>query len=367
MDGNFTHEGVTADLEAMKRAGLGGFVFMEVDAGVPKGPMKFMSPEWQELFVHMVREAERLGLQVTLNAGPGWTGSGGPWVRPEQSMQHLAGASLEVVGPTNFCAVLPRPKRRLAFFGDSSLPTELENARNEFYRDEAVLAFPTPAGDERINEIDERALYVRAPYSSMEGVKAFLTTAAQFSNAPPETVIDPNRILDITSWLRDGGRLEWEVPPGKWTILRMGRTSTGANTRPAPSAGIGLESDKFDRAALDAHFESFVAPLLRRLEPRTKGAGWRSLHIDSWEMGAQNWTAGFRDEFKRRRGYDCLIPSDDDRPDRRVAGDFRAVPVGLTADVPGTGDCESRRTPEETRKKARPRTLDRAVRHEPLR
>jgi hypothetical protein len=306
MDGNFTREGVTADLEAMQRAGLGGFVFMEVDAGVPKGPMKFMSPEWQELFVHMVREAERLGLQVTLNAGPGWTGSGGPWVRPEQSMQHLVGASLDVVGPTNFFAVLPRPKRRPAFFGDSGLPPELERARDEFYKDEVVLAFPTPTGDERIDGIDERALYVRAPYSSMEGVKPFLSTAMQFTNAWPETVIDTRRVLNLTAQLRADGALEWEVPEGKWTILRMGRTSTGANTRPAPAAAIGLESDKFDSEALDAHFEAFVAPLLRRLEPRVKGMGWTSLHIDSWEMGAQNWTAGFRDEFRKRRGYDCV-------------------------------------------------------------
>src|SRR5437867_9240001 len=69
MDGNFTREGITADFEALNRAGIGGLLFMEVDVGIPRGPVKFMSPEWRKVFRHMVAEAERLGLQLTVNAG----------------------------------------------------------------------------------------------------------------------------------------------------------------------------------------------------------------------------------------------------------------------------------------------------------
>ena len=60
MDGNLSREGITADLEAMRAAGLGGVIIMEVDVGIPKGPVRFMSPEWRALFKHVVREAERL-------------------------------------------------------------------------------------------------------------------------------------------------------------------------------------------------------------------------------------------------------------------------------------------------------------------
>src|SRR5574341_246915 len=67
MDGNLSREGITADFEAMQRAGIGGLIMMEVDVGIPRGPVNFMSPEWQRLFVHAVREAERLGLHMTLN------------------------------------------------------------------------------------------------------------------------------------------------------------------------------------------------------------------------------------------------------------------------------------------------------------
>ena len=93
MDGNLSRDGITADLEAMKRAGIGGVIICEVNVGVPRGPVEFMGPEWRRLFVHVVREAERLGLEITLNAGPGWTGSGGPWVKPELSMQHIVASA----------------------------------------------------------------------------------------------------------------------------------------------------------------------------------------------------------------------------------------------------------------------------------
>ena len=85
MDGNLTREGLTADLEAMRAAGIGGAIFLEVDLGLPRGPVKFMSPEWRQLFAHAVHEAERLGIEIILASGPGWCGTGGPWVKPEQS------------------------------------------------------------------------------------------------------------------------------------------------------------------------------------------------------------------------------------------------------------------------------------------
>jgi hypothetical protein len=351
MDGNVSREGITADLEAMQRAGIGGVIIMEVDVGIPKGPVKFMSAEWRQLFKHAVKEAERLELQITLNAGPGWTGSGGPWVEPVQSMQHIVASAIEVVGPTNFSAVLPRPTPRKPYFGTNGLPAELLRAQAEFYRDVAVLAFPTPAGNERIADIEHKALYVRDPFSSMPGVKPFISTSADFPAVTEGAAIPSGKILDLTDRLDANGRLTWNAPRGNWTILRFGRTSTGANTRPAPAPGLGLECDKFDKAALDAHFEQFVGSLLRevvvgqpsrlpqsrrpsRLPVGTAGgtpaatvagkdarattlaggdacatiksSGWTSLHIDSWEMGAQNWTAAFREEFRQRRGYDLL-------------------------------------------------------------
>jgi hypothetical protein len=307
-DGNLSPEGITADIEAMKKAGLGGVMIMEVNVGIPQGPVKFMSPEWRGLFKHVVDEAERCGIEVTLMSGPGWTGSGGPWVRPEQSMQHIVGIPTVITGPMRFEGLLPRPERRPAFFGEGHLPADLEKAKNEFYRDVAVLAFPTPAEKDSIQDIDEKALYFRAPYSSQRGVKPFLPSPAAYAGPRAGAVIRRSEVIDLTGHLSPEGRLAWDVPKGKWTIVRFGRRSTGANTRPAPVPGLGLECDKFDTAALDAHYDAFIGALLREIGQRKKssGGGWTMLHIDSWEMSSQNWTGAFREEFGRRRAYDLF-------------------------------------------------------------
>jgi hypothetical protein len=73
MDGNFSREGVTKDLEAMKEAGIGHVLFLEVNVGVPRGKVDFLSEEWQERFAFMVHECERLEIGITLGIGPGWT------------------------------------------------------------------------------------------------------------------------------------------------------------------------------------------------------------------------------------------------------------------------------------------------------
>jgi hypothetical protein len=266
-----------------------------------------MGPRWQELLCYAVKEAERLGLELTVNASPGWTGSGGPWIRPEQSMQHLVASQTNIAGLSHFEGLLAKPAPRQPFFGEGTLTPELKKARDDFYRDVSVLAFPTPAGQARIADIDEKALYYRAPYSSQPGVKPFLPAPAEYAALPADQCIAPNRIVDLTRNLSPDGRLEWDVPEGNWTVLRFGRRSTGQTTRPAPLPGLGFECDKFDPAALDAHYAAFIQTLLRGLGPRKPGqGGWTMLHIDSWEMSSQNWTARFREEFQGRRGYDLL-------------------------------------------------------------
>ena len=307
-DGNLSREGITADIEAMQRAGIGGLMIMEVNVGVPQGPVKFMSTEWRALFRHVVQEAERCGLQVTLMSGPGWSGSGGPWVRPEESMQHIVGATKQLTGPMRFEGFLPRPKRRPSFFGEGHLPPALEKAKDEYYRDVAVLAYPTPPKKESIPRLGEKALYFRAPYSSQRGVQPFLPSPAAFPPSRAGTAIHPSDVIDLTGHCSPGGRLAWNVPKGKWTVARFGMTSTGANTRPAPVPGLGLECDKLDTAALDAHYKAFIGTLIREIGPgkTRQGAGWTMLHIDSWEMSSQNWTGAFRAEFGKRRGYDLF-------------------------------------------------------------
>ena len=307
MDGNMTREGLTADLEAMKTAGIGGTIFLEVGIGIPRGPVEFMSPEWQSLFKHAVAEADRLGIEIAVGTGPGWCGSGGPWIKPDLSMQHTVASETVTNGPVRFDAVLPRPQPRTPFFGMATLTPGLKAQWQTFYKDVAVLAYPTPQGQARLADADEKALYYRAPYSSQPGVKPYLPAPADHAVIPAEQCVATERVLDLTSKLDASGRLVWQVPPGNWTIMRFGRTLTGQTTRPAPEPGLGLESDKFAAAAIDAHLAAFTDKLLAAAgKKRRPGRGLTALHFDSWEMSSQNGSAAFLAEFRKRRGYDPL-------------------------------------------------------------
>jgi hypothetical protein len=287
--------------------------------GVPRGKVDFLSEQWQDLFGHAVKECERLGIFITLGIGPGWSGSGGPWVKPEQSMQHLVCSSVEVTGGSNQTVTLPKPAPREPFFGEGGLTPEVKKQWQEFYNDVAVLAFPAGAtrigtdhtpgnayGNLNMHEIDEKALYYRRPYSSADSVKQYLPLFEAFTAKPDDKAVNKNNIIDLSSKLKADGTLNWDVPEGKWTIMRFGSRATGAITRPAPFPGLGLEADKFDTTAMAAHLEHFTGKLFRHIgfQKANPAGGLQMLHIDSWEMGAQNWTPHFREEFTKRRGYD---------------------------------------------------------------
>lgn len=195
LNGNLNGKEMTADLESMKAAGLGNLVFLEVDIGTPPaGPVKFMSPNWQELFVQSVRDAERLGIDISLGIGPGWCGSGGPWVKPEQAMQHLVFSSVDLKGPQRYSAKLPVPPQRR---------TPWHSMASPFYEDVEVVAFPSRKP--LITDIDEKALFNRDPYSIRHAIKSpvkpYLPTSASYVEPGPT----PDRLAALLSLLQSCG------------------------------------------------------------------------------------------------------------------------------------------------------------------
>jgi len=308
MDGNIDKKAITEDLEAMKQAGIGYALFLEVNVGIPRGSVDFMSEEWMELFAHAVREAERLGIKIILGSGPGWAGSGGPWVKPEQSMMHIVAADTVVTGPVLFDAQLPLPAPKKPFFGENTLTPELKELRDNWYEDIRVLAFPAPEKQNKIENLDEKAFYYRAPYTSQPDVEPFILPFDS-TKETTEPSVKKDKIIDLTLIYQGNGRLTWNVPPGRWVIIRFVKRNNGAVTRPAPLPGLGFESDKFDTAALGEHFRAFTENLIKKVNKGRKSSspGWTMLHIDSWEMGAQNWSHRFIDEFIARRGYDPVL------------------------------------------------------------
>ena len=287
MNGNITKEGITADLEAMKRVGIGGATIVNADCGIPAGPVKFLGPEWREMVRHAAREADRLGLELCLENCAGWSSSGGPWNTPEHAMQRVTTSEQKVKGPVHFSGVLPSPPSRL-----------------DYYRDIAVLAFRTPEGEDGTGK---QLLIDNIAAKSGENGK-FVSSSPAKGRVAADLVVPHTGIVDLTSELQADGRLEWDVPSGDWTILRLGYTPTGVKNHPAPVEGTGLECDKFSREALDAHWAGFVQKVLDDLGPLAgEGKALNNVLIDSYEVGGQNWTPQFRSEFQKRRGYDPLL------------------------------------------------------------
>jgi hypothetical protein len=130
LNGAASKEGITRDFEEMKKQGIAGALLFdagETGPDAPQGP-HFMSPKWRELYKHALREANRLGLVLSVNLCSGWN-AGGPWVTPEHAAKKIVGAATIVKGPGRVRVSLPQPEQVQGF-----------------YRDIAVLACPVPPG-----------------------------------------------------------------------------------------------------------------------------------------------------------------------------------------------------------------------------
>jgi hypothetical protein len=379
MNGNVSREGITLDLEAMKRAGIGGAMVFDGGAYLPEGPVGFLSPQWRGLMTHAIREGDRLGIKVGMHNAPGWSSSGGPWITPDRAMQQLVWSETTVSGPGAREVVLEKPRANLGY-----------------YRDAMVLAFPASAGEESsyqemlkhtdrtrdsmtlefaatfearavtvfpafngrfpnvvIEASDDGTAYRRITAISNPGrhgiqppaVASFPPVRARFfrasgsgagdladvvlhhtariedwnykanfayrvgrqmempSPANGDDAIDPKAVIDLSSRVDSQGHLKWDVPAGAWTVMRIGQTATGQLNVSASAAGRGLESDKLSREATDFHFQSVIEKVLADAGPLA-GKTFRTVAIDSYETGLQNWTAAFPEEFRARAGYD---------------------------------------------------------------
>lgn len=262
LDGAVSKEGLTKDLEEMKEKGIAGALIFDCGSGgrdSPKGPA-FMSDEWREYFRHAVREAGRLGIEIGVNLCSGWN-AGGPWVEREDAIKIFVWSETHVEGPTSFDGILKQPQlRRLQGFDFAMEP-------QDWYRDISVVA--CPVGD--------------------------------------DGVWDMKMAIDLTASTSEG-KLEWTVPDGKWTVLRLGYRMSQAITKYSSCAytsseRLGWEIDPLSARAMDRHLAHTGAILIQDAGSLA-GQTLKYLHIDSWEIGQPTWTENLVEEFRARRGYD---------------------------------------------------------------
>ncbi|GAB5552775.1 MAG: glycosyl hydrolase [Saprospiraceae bacterium] len=312
MNGNVTKQGITADLEAMKKVGIQEAQLFNVKLGLPEGQLRYLSSEWLAHFKYAAEEAKRLGLELAFHNGAGWSSSGGPWITPEYAMQTVVYSEKILEGGTLFKGSIPQPETRL-----------------DYYKDIAVLAFPKTKSELRIDGLD---------YKKLDGrVRTHLEPDTKM--IPKAAIINQSTIIDLSSKLTEDGFLEWKVPAGEWVILRLGHTPTGHKNRPAPEGGSGLECDKMSKKAVDVYWQGGIEPIIDALGDLI-GSVVNNCIIDSYEVGTTNWTAGFDAEFKRLRGYDCrsFLPTlagyyvDGGEVTERFLWDFRRTVGDLIAE-----------------------------------
>jgi hypothetical protein len=280
MGSNISSNGITRDLEALKAEGFGGTTMCNLaDVCTPwagnisnsptPGVIAYQSDSWWNFVRHAAAESKRLGLEFGLHNCAGYETSGGPWIKPELSMQQVVWSETRVTGPGKFDAALPCPN--LDVHADDSYPVynphtgqlgkPVVPARTNYFRDIAVLALPA------------------------DGV------------APEE------KVLNLSAQMDAAGHLTWDIPAGNWIIYRFGHTTTGMMLQPCQWDAMGLECDKMNPAAVEFHMRHLLGDAKKHLGDLI-GSGLKYIWFDSYEAGNPTWTPNMREEFQARRGYD---------------------------------------------------------------
>ncbi|MGQ1783641.1 glycosyl hydrolase [Saccharicrinis sp. GN24d3] len=171
MDGNMSKEGLTKDLEAMERVGIGGVLLFNIDQKIPDGRIKYNSPQHHEMLSHAAQECERLGLSFGVHNCDGWSSSGGPWITPEQSMKMVVCSEVQTTG------------------GDIAMRLPQPTTREDYYRDIAVVAYP-------------------ALPSEMDDVQNKPIITSSDANLEPLVLMN-NRLDDRTVLKKQGKSLPW--------------------------------------------------------------------------------------------------------------------------------------------------------------
>lgn len=163
MNGNITKEGIKLDLEWMNRVGIGGFQNFDASLTTPKlvnQRLVYMTPEWKDAFLYATKLADQLGLEEAIAGSPGWSESGGPWVKPSQGMKKVVWSETRVEGEKPFRGVLPHPPtisgpfQNIPLFDFLALISgQPPKAGPTFYADTAVIAYRLPQSDVSVSTL----------------------------------------------------------------------------------------------------------------------------------------------------------------------------------------------------------------------
>ncbi|MGB4293331.1 MAG: glycosyl hydrolase [Bacteroidales bacterium] len=221
MNGNITKEGISADLQWMHRTGIAGFQNFDAGLATPQVVEKrliFMTPEWKDAFRHTTVLADSLGLEMAIAGSPGWSESGGPWVKPEEGMKKLVWSEIIINGGTPFTGTLPHPPANSGVFQNLGAEGGFGQRGEgvglpEYYSDIAVIAYRIPEPDVSLMELK--------PTVTSSGGKFTLEMLTD-GDLSVSSLLPINR-ADSVAWIK----FEFSQPQTIYSLTMVGGGSPG--------------------------------------------------------------------------------------------------------------------------------------------
>ena len=165
MNGNITKDGIYKDIMWMNRAGIGGFHAFDAGLATPQvvdERLIYMTPEWKDAFKYAITLADSLGMEAAVASAPGWSNTGGPWVKPENAMKKLTWREMDVKGGQELVVTLPKPFETTGSFqnytGETSVTSSIVEAVEtpDWYKDLYVIAVKKTEADKSLAELNAK-------------------------------------------------------------------------------------------------------------------------------------------------------------------------------------------------------------------
>ena len=325
LDNHVTKEGITKDLEAMSQAGIGRAYIGIIGAGYsglkPNTDIPALSEPWWENVRHAIREAGRVGVEIGFFNSPGWSQSGGPWVKPEQSMRFVVSSEIRLKGPQKFSGQLPKP------------PGTVQEI--------TVLAYPSPQNDEqKVPEKERTATLVT--FESAEPVTIRSVTIQPVKsvavNADLEVSEDGQTYRKITSFPVNRSNLAVKVGPMPLAPVVVSILPTaGRSFRLKFSGACELGDIRISSALRNASvYEKQLAKMCQGALP--------SFDHYTWPSESASAKAGLTISGKEVRNLSSLLKPDGTLEWEVPPGEWMVQRVGMAS----TGTKNSPAPPEAT-------------------
>lgn len=262
LNGNVNRQQLSRDLKEAKSKGMGGLEIWDVgvlrnSSQVPAGPA-FLSPESVQNIKYALKEGKRLDMKIGMVASSGWN-AGGSWVTPDWASKNLFYSTFTIKGPRHLTSPLPFPK----------VPEQCpkgEDGRPLFSLEVAVLAVPKTVDN---------------------------------------TITGIHEVINLTDNFEDG-QLVWDVPAGKWKILRFVCSNSGQSLIACSPNSKGLFIDFLEPSATKHHLK-YILDKLEITPENADQSGLSYLEVDSMELHSGiAWTDRFPEYFTEWRGYDPI-------------------------------------------------------------